>query len=401
MSDRVQTTLRAGIALSLGLVPVVHLVALQLATVLILISVIWRGKGNFTPRPKLIWPYVLLAQFALYFTLNALLYPSMEGNMRHFQRIALESWSITLVGLVLMWLFVNKNRDFITDIQRWMPLGLLMSFMIMSVFFFGAQGSRAQAFANTALVPPVWFLCLTLISFCNFHGMPRRAQLLRGALLILAAVMALYSGGRMVLVIWFLCSAALGAYLIITRPNGRRPLRDLGGLALGLIAVLALLYFADAVMGGTLDMRMRYTIEHIRKDGLSSTAFLRFEIWAAARDVIIAHWPMGAGQVNERLLIHEIIERDWWFRAHQTYMSYMIAGGAIGLISGLLFQASALWFCTHHLFPAALGLFFVPALSGLTDSIFQSFFSVQLYMLLVFLLSGMLLSDRQENTSAR
>jgi hypothetical protein len=50
--------------------------------------------------------------------LNAVLYPSLEGNMRHFQRVALETWSLTLVGLGLMWLFVNKNWDFINSIQR-------------------------------------------------------------------------------------------------------------------------------------------------------------------------------------------------------------------------------------------------------------------------------------------
>lgn len=390
-SDRVQTFLNGAIALSLGLAPTLHLVALQLATILILVSVLVQGRSNFSEQPKLLWLHVLLGQFALYFMLNAVLYPSLEGNMRHFQRVALESWSITLVGLGLMWLFVNKNRDFINSIQRWVPLGLVLSFAIMSYFFFGPQGHRAQAFSTNTLVPPIWFLVLTLICFCDFYEMPKPAQIFRGALLILAGIMTLYSGGRAILAIWLICTACLGAFLIVTRPNTHRPLRDLTYLLLGLLALIGLLYIADAAMGGTLDMRIRYTLSHLNKDGLSSTAFFRLELWAAARDIIASYWPMGAGQVNERLLIHEIVERDWWFRAHQTYMSYLIAGGILALISGLLFQAAALWFCTRALFPAALGLFAVPALSGLTDSIFQSFFSVQLYMLLVFLVSGRLL----------
>lgn len=163
------------------------------------------------------------------------------------------------------------------------------------------------------------------------------------------------------------------------RPNSVRPLRDLMLLSLGLIAFIVVLYALDAVMGGTLDMLVRDTLDHLRSDGLSSDAFFRLEIWAAANEVIAAHWPMGAGQVNERLLIHEIIERDWWYRAHQTYLSYLIAGGLIALVSGLLFQAAALCFFTRTLFLAALGLFVVPALSVLTDSFFQSFFSFQLY----------------------
>ena len=391
LHDRVQSALCSAIAICLGLIPVLHLVALQLVTLLILISVLLRGRDNFVELPRRFWPYILLLQFVIYFTLNALLYPSLEGNMRHFQRVALESWSVTLLGLILMWLFISKNRDFMVHIQRWVPVALVGSFLIMSYFFLGPQGSRAKAFSTNTLVPPVWYLTLVMICFCGFFDMHKRTQFFRGGLLVLAAIMALYSGGRMILVIWVFCTVSLGAYLILTRPNNARPLRDLSLLLCAMIGFVVLLYGIDAAMGGTLDMRMRYTIDHLRSDGLSSTAFFRLEIWAASREVIAAYWPWGAGQVNERLLIHQIIDRDWWFRAHQTYLSYLIAGGAIALVSGVLFQAAALCFFTRQLFPAALGLFMVPALSGLTDSIFQSVFSVQLYMLLFFLVSGPLL----------
>lgn len=66
-----------------------------------------------------------------------------------------------------------------------------------------------------------------------------------------------------------------------------------------------------------------------------------------------------------------------------------------------LFQAAALCFFTRALFPAALGLFLVPALSGLTESFFQSVFAVQLYMLLVFLVSGELLPTRNGEGQSR
>lgn len=387
-SNRVQMFLNNTIALCLGLIPVLHLGALRLVTLLVLVSVILRGRSNFTKPPKLIWPYLLIAQFVVYFTLNAMLYPSMEGNMRHFQRVALESWSMTVVGFGLLFLFVSKNRDFIAHIQRWMPVGLLLSFLIMSYFFFGPQGSRAKAFSTNTLVPPVWFLALTLICFCNVFVMPRRDQFCRGLLFLLAAVMALYSGGRIILAIWFVCGTCLGVYLLLMRPAQTRPLRDFSVLVVALLSCLVAIYFVDEMMGGTLSMRFGYTIEHLSNEGLSSTSFFRLEIWAAASEVIKTYWPLGAGQVNERFLIHEIIARDWWFRAHQTYMSYLIAGGIVALISGLLFQTAALYFCTRTLFPAMLGLFLVPGLSGLTDSIFQSVFSVQLYMTFVFLLSG-------------
>lgn len=341
-SDRVQLFLNGGIAFCLGLVPVVHLPTLRVATALILLSVLLRGKSIFKDVPTRFWPYFLLLQFALYFTFNAMVYPSMEGNMRHFQRVALESWSITLLGLLLVWVFVSKNRDFMVHYQRWTPFALLGSFLIMSYFFFGPQGSRARALSTNALLPPIWFLTLTLICFCSFFGMSKAAQIFRGALMLLAAFMALYSGGRMILAIWFICAASLGSYLCFIRPNSQRPVRDLGYLLFAMVALVVLLYAVDAAMGGTLDMRVRYTINHLRSDGLSSDAFFRLELWAAANEVIATYWPMGAGQVNESFLIHNIIDRGWWYRAHQTYLSYLIAGGLVALLSGLLFRKRGL-----------------------------------------------------------
>lgn len=99
-SDRTQLFLSGAIAFCIGLLPVVHLLALQVATALILLTVLLRGKSNFTDVPLRFWPYLLMTQFALYFKLNAVVYPSIEGNMRHFQRITLESWSINLARVV-------------------------------------------------------------------------------------------------------------------------------------------------------------------------------------------------------------------------------------------------------------------------------------------------------------
>ncbi|MGH1354031.1 MAG: hypothetical protein ACRBBS_02975 [Thalassovita sp.] len=65
----------------------------------------------------------------------------------------------------------------------------------------------------------MWFLSLTLISFCWFHDLSRNDKVIRFALLALAGLMATYSGGRMILLLWLLSGAALGVYLLLTRPK--------------------------------------------------------------------------------------------------------------------------------------------------------------------------------------
>lgn len=393
--DRLQYGLDAGVALCIGLIPVFHLPALQLILVLILGSVLLRGGQTFTGLPRLGWPHILILQFALYFMINAWIYPSFEGNMRHFQRTAVESWGMTLFGFGLTWLYLAQGRDFMIPLQKWMPPALGLSFLIMSYFFIGPQGARAQAFSTNALLPPMWYLTLTLICFCNFATMTNRDKIIRLVLLGTAAIMCLYSGGRMILIIWLLCTMLLAVYVVRTRRRNTRPFRDLILLLVPLLGLLGLLALLDAVTGRTIAIRFAYTFETLSRNGLSSEGFFRLEIWAAALDIIKQYLPFGAGQVNERLLIHKIIEREWWFFAHQTYLSYLIAGGWIALVSGLLFQGAGFVLLTRTMMPAALGLVLVPGLNGLTDSVFQSFFSVQLYMLLILLLTHSQVVTRQ------
>jgi hypothetical protein len=392
--DFVQNILAAAVVLCFGLIPSFHLVALQLATILILISVLLRGRTVFRNLPKLQWFHILLLQFVLIFTLNAILYPSMAGNMRHFQKVALESWGMTFIGFVLIWLYLGQFARGTYDLRKafvqWLPIGLFISFLTMSFFFFGSQDVRVRAFSTNPLVPPMWFLSLSLISFCWFHDLSTTQKLIRIALMTLAAIMALYSGGRMILVLWALSATALAICLVMIQPQPlgtkskrKRNIAFVGlGVILGLLGLLAI----DKLIGGTMTFRILYTIDSLRNGGLSAERFLRVEIWTAALRIVSEFWPLGAGQVNERLLIHEIIERDWWFRAHQTYLSYLIAGGLPALISGLLFQSAGLTFLSRNMLPAALGLVAVLGLSGLTDSVFQSFFTVQVYMMLVILL---------------
>lgn len=384
--ERIQHGIDAGIALCLGLIPSFHLLALQLILVLILASVLLRGRRALTGLPRFSRPHALILQFAVYFFLNALLFTSLDGNMRHYQRVALESWGMTFLGFALTWLYLGNNRDFMIPLQKWMPLGLTISFITMSYFFSGPQGARAQAFSTNALVPPMWYLTLTLISFCDFNTMSARNRLIRVALLGASAVMCLYSGGRMILIIWLLTTVFLALYIVRTKQRTAPVLKDLSVVFVIIVAVLGLLYLLDAVTGGTIAMRFTYTIDTLSQNGLSGDGFLRLQIWASALEVIQQNLPFGGGQVNERLLIHEVLKHEWWFRAHQTYLSYLIAGGWIAFVSGILFQSAGLVLFTRSMMPAALGLVVVLGLGGLTDSVFQSVFAVQLYMLLLLLL---------------
>lgn len=382
------------ISFSIGLVPSFHLVALQAALLFLLLPAALHGRSVLSNLPRLGWPHVMMLQFVLYFGLNIWLYPSLEGNIPHLRSVAFESYGMTLFGFVVIRLYLGRGHDVMVPLQHWIPVGLFVSFCVMTFFVFGPQGARAQAFSTNALVPPMWYLTLTLICFCGFSEMTRGLKISRLTLLGAAAVMCLYSGGRMILIIWLLCALVLGLYLLQIQRRHTPLWKNLLLVLSALFAALLLLYVIDDLSGRTLVFRFTYTFEKIADNGLTRQNFYRLELWSAAWQVIERSLPFGAGQVNERLLIHRLILRDWWFTAHQTYLSYLISGGWVALASGLVFQSAGYRLFTREMLPAALGIVLVLALNGLTDLVFQSFFTVQLYMLL---LMFTLHSQRQRN----
>lgn len=380
----------AGAVFLLGLFPTFFLPVLQLALVLLLIGLFvnWRGcdraafSALFEPR------YIAFAQFCVFFFINAALYPVWEGSRVHHRPIALESWSISLLCLIVLGLWLNMQRP--ADIKRaliqWLPAGLSISFAAATlVVVFGDQGPRVPLFTPNALVPPFWFLTLTMTSFAWFFEMSRAHRIWRLGLFVLAGVMAVYGGARLIMLAWMLCAVALTVWFLI-QVSAKRRLMVLmrAGLSIAICAVGIVL--VDALTGAGFVQRMAqfsqvdFTYESI------SAQFPRLQIWIGALSLISDNALLGIGQVNEKFAMNLELEWERWFRAHQTYFSYLLAGGPLALISGLLMQSPVLAFLARDkrlaLFPVFLGLGVVVTLNCLTDSIFQSAVSLQAYMVI-------------------
>lgn len=387
MLSDIQSKLTAAVCLCLGLLPSVHITALNTATLLILAAVLldWR---KITVRLQLSWPHWLLLTFILYSIFNTLVYESLSGNREHFYWVALETWSITLVAFFST-VFFSHERALKPALISWLPIGLVFSFFIMSAFFFsGVEGHRPDAFSTSALYPPMWFLILTGVSFCWFDTMSNVQKLFRFVLLGLAGVMTIYAGARLILIAWVLMSIYL---LYFTTANysklsgPRRFALTLLGVCIALIITSGL----DILFNGAWALTYRFT-GFLQATIQQDTDFLRLQLWAESWRWITQQPWLGYGQINERLLLSDVGSDDRWYRAHQTYLSFWLGGGVIGLFFGLLFQLSALALVWPHftraLAPAAISLLGVTILNGMTDSIFQSFITLQIYMLLVLLL---------------
>lgn len=353
---------------------------------LIGLAVSFRHLDRSAVKHLLSWRYVAFAQFYAFFFINAALYPFWEGTREHARAVALESWSVGLLCLVVLalWAHVQKSADVKRALIGWLPVGLTLAFVIATLFYFsGTQGARIPLFTPNALVPPFWFLVLCMASFVWFFEMNFWHRLWRLALFFMAGMMVVYGSARLVMLAWGLCGAATAIWFS-TRSALEHRRWVLLGTSLIIVACVVGVLLADVSSGGLVLTRMAEFFQvELTYDSIS-TQFVRLKIWAGALSVIADHPFFGIGKVNERIALNQELGWDKWLRAHQTYLSFLIAGGIPALISGLLMQSPVLAFLRSAkraaFFPAFLGLGVVVTMNCFTDSIFQSAVAVQVFM---------------------
>ena len=378
----------AAILLLLGLFPALFLPTLQFILLIVLVGLVFsfRQLDRTSLKQLFSFRYLVFAQSCIFFFINAAVYPVWDNPKVHYRAIALESWSISLFCLIVLalWLNMRKAEDVKRGILQWLPVGLTVSFFVASWFYFsGDQGSRVTLFTPNPLTPPFWFLVLATSSFGWFFEMSHRHRAWRIAIFFMAGLMAVYGGARLVMLAWGVC----GVFLVLWGWTQSDPKYRLwipfGAGLIGTLCVTGII-FADLFSGGGFLGRMsQFSQVEFSYESISAV-FPRIIIWTGALSVISENVLIGIGQVNERLSLQQEIGWDRWLRAHQTYLSYLIAGGIPALISGLIMQSPVLIFLKRTkrsaLFPVFLGLGVVVTLNCFTDSIFQSVVSVQVFM---------------------
>lgn len=376
----------------IGLFPVLFLLSLQLAGLLALLGLAlhWRTQFRGLGRPAL--PHWLLLQFALFFLVNALVFESWPGNRTRYYGLAIEAWTGTTAAVVIFGFYFRGGRDLWPAFRDGLPVGMALSVLVMTGFFiFGDQGPRVAAWGATPLGPPMWYLALSLLAFAGFERLSASQQGLRYLLFALAALMALYGNARLIFLLWAAAALVITCYSLMQHPAEQRWKRGAALLA-GFALCLAGIVVIDQLGQGYVVRRMQRIWEAVIDPASIRENFLRVHIWGAAYEVARENVWLGVGQINERLAIHQVLEHTSWFRAHQTYLSYVISGGVLALLSGLLFQMAPLvaragaGLSTRM---AVAGFVLVCALNGLTDSVFQSFTNVQGYALITLALTAL------------
>lgn len=343
----------------------------------------WRLE---TLNELLEWRHIAFLQFFLVFLFNAAFYPVWDSPRFNNRFIFIESWSISLVALIVLavWLKQQKAEEVKRALIQFIPIGLTVCFAISSAIYFSEiEVDHIPLVTDNTLMLPFWFLVLTMSSFSWFFEMKFRAQVLRVFLFLMAGVMAWYGSARLVLIAWFFCGVFLTVWLA-SQTDGIQRLRMLSGAVILFLLFASLIIFLDYLAGGAFASRFLLLLQTDTYDNVVSSHGTRVSLWRASLSIISENTLSGVGQVNERVALNQELSRELWFRAHQSYLSFLIAGGLFGLLSGLIMQSPALIFLSRArrfaLFPAFLGFGIVVTLNCFTDSIFQSAVAVQAYM---------------------
>ena len=376
------------VVLLLSLFPTFHLLTLQMMLFAMFLELVrpyqrWRLE---TLNELLEWRHIAFLQFFLVFLFNAAFYPVWDSPRFNNRFIFIESWSISLVALIVLavWLKQQKAEEVKRALIQFIPIGLTVCFAISSAIYFSEiEVDHIPLFTDNTLMLPFWFLVLTMSSFSWFFEMKFRTQVWRVFLFLMAGVMAWYGSARLVLIAWFFCGVFLTVWLA-SQTDGIQRLRMLSGAVILFLLFASLIIFLDYLAGGAFASRFLLLLQTDTYDNVVSSHGTRVSLWRASLSIISENTLSGVGQVNERIALNQELSRELWFRAHQSYLSFLIAGGLFGLLSGLIMQSPALIFLSRArrfaLFPAFLGFGIVVTLNCFTDSIFQSAVAVQAYM---------------------
>lgn len=379
----------------MSLFPAFQLLTLKMMLAVILLELVrsyqqWRLG---TLNELLLWRYIAFVQFFIVFLFIAAFYPVWDSPRFNNRFIFIESGSISLLCLFVLavWLKQQKAEEVKRALIQFIPIGLTVCFAISSVIYFsGSQVNSVPLFTDNTLMLPFWFLVLTMSSFSWFFEMTGRTQVWRVLLFLMAGMMALYGAARLVIITWTLCGVFLTVWLA-SQTARRQRLQTLAGTVILFLLFANLVIFVDNLAGGKFAARLFLLSQIDLYASPNSSSGIRLSLWQASLSIISENALSGVGQVNERIALNQELSKELWFRAHQSYLSFLIAGGVFALLSGLIMQSPALIFLSRArrsaLFPAFLGFGIVVTMNCFTDSVFQSSVAVQAYMVgvLIFL----------------
>lgn len=298
-------------------------------------------------------------------------------------------------------------RDIFNKLDLLLPWGLLAVFLGLSYYMFTGQRFDCRVWAEAAwpFIPALLFATLALLSLLAWPDIGRAGRLVRLLIVALSVVVVIgYTGSRGIAV-------GLGAaFFLIGLAGSSAPLKgrlpSFLSLAPAVILGIVLCALVDHLTGcnsvGRLQTIFAPFSMAARADGLApamaaiavagldiadtlnATAAkaadmsigYRLQIWAVALQAIAEAPLFGHGALSQVL----IFEPEGFVHAHNQFLTWLVTGGIVGLLVGLVFLCAPYWITRHMRPEHRVVILSATTILWAVSMMFDSFFHMDFFL---------------------
>jgi len=272
------------------------------------------------------------------------LFANVEGEIKPNDAAGFEMWFTSIACIVVSTVFFTTGRNSLNFVTYLIPVGVALAFTVAAFQYFGSAQCRVALFNANVFAAPLFATAFAVIHLIYFSEQQKSGDALSYFLIFMSLILSsVFAGARsifiaLVVVIFFLllfhfvqsrwktavklvstCIMALLASLIIESYTGCNFFLRIGNV-LGFLQNSSTAVYFDGLEG----------IQDV-STGESSMS-LRLEMWQRALRLLEGNYTFGLGAHYEAE-----VSPGKHPHVHNMYLSWMIWGGVISLISGLVF----------------------------------------------------------------
>ena len=269
---------------------------------------------------------------------------NVEGEIKPHDAAGFGMWFTSIACIVVSTFFFTTGRNSLNFVTYFIPVGVALAFTVAAFQYFGSGQCRVALFNANVFAAPLFAIAFALIHLIYFSEQQKSGDTLSYFLIFTSLVLSsVFAGARSiylasVVVIFFLA-------LVLLIQNRWKPAVKL--VSTFIVALIASIII-ESYTGCNFFLRIGNVLGFLQNsstavyfDGLTGiqdvgtgerSMNLRLEMWQRSLSLLEGNYASGLGAHYEAK-----VSPGKHPHVHNMYLSWLIWGGFISLISGLVF----------------------------------------------------------------
>jgi hypothetical protein len=269
---------------------------------------------------------------------------NVEGEIKPHDAAGFEMWFTSIACIVVSTFFFTTGRNSLNFVTYFIPVGVALAFTVAAFQYFGSGQCRVALFNANVFAAPLFATAFAVIHLIYFSEQQKSGDTLSYFLIFTSLVLSsVFAGARSiylasVVVIFFL------ALVLLIQNRWKPAVKLVSTLIVALIASIII----ESYTGCNFFLRIGNVLGFLQNsstavysDGLTgiqdvgtgeSSMNFRLEMWQRTFSLLEGNYASGLGAHYEAK-----VSPGKHPHVHNMYLSWLIWGGFISLISGLVF----------------------------------------------------------------